>query len=1022
MLGGKFLAQGSYGCVYGNPPLKCGKKRLSDDFVVKTMSEVEANKELAEGSVISKIDPKSEFTIYPMRKCEVTQIDEKNDNCLRDCEIWDVARRARGCKIKKKQPVHGLVMKYGGSDLNFDKFTDFDKPVFKVHTNDLLKPMLNVLNGIYKINKTHAHLDIKGMNMLYNSKSGSNQLYIIDFGLLSPREDLFTGRNEKVVERHNFPEYFAYPTDFGLLNSIRKTIDVFEMIYTEEQLFKHPRGLIPDCKLLNILEAYFRVLDGEKEVVMYSKSKRAVQIKEMYAEMYGDKKALSTIINTIFDSVWSLMYNLRLYEQDKEAEVGSIASIHVIPYFIRKELQAKKNYYDKLFNNLFGITVHSLRKLKIFKPAGKYGRVYHEFREPTDDDIITFTKCVFCYFAEVSFARGKRGIDKAFYKTFATRKDNSKPYPLNTLRSVRTILSKNIEKSRSTVDTYGLSKTLLSVVQAHSLLRQVVPESLVENGVTPFDNGVPYNKKTLDFIKILSLLSHDSLDKRLVLDENVLQVLKYVVDSKEEPVQKKNMTCVFATAMKRYRELKREASANESIITKITRVFKPATKDANAELVEGPTCGVNPSSGRCKLGLPDDGKCELITKNGKNRCKKFDKVKPVVKKAKPDQRMPKLKATTCGVNPKSGRCKLGLPEDGKCELKTDKGKRRCLKLKPQEEYPTLEEWNRRRDTIKQLPELPIGLLNRRKLTYTQAKDLFKGAVNADGHTSLAEAFNDTAKKIVDVHNEIVPEYEGRAMGKVGIAIELKDYRVKTDFKLTDFMSKVVMLMVVEDRPVSVPVPGGMLTLDLRGYKWSLSYGKQWHFDSEKKTLYEGKDYYFPQVNPKFGIDGFWPAEEYITKTKSPRNKLEERYIVKIYGVLAEEYNGKGVLDGGLTYAQVKDLYKKDGKKSFAEAYNQYVRITIAEVSEFYEGTLYEGTLNVNDYVIYENDPVENLVVKMIKLGEIDDHPITVDSPIGYINLDLDDVYDWTVEQGITLRDIKYKPRKRKMKIKRAKKN
>ena len=59
---------------------------------------------------------------------------------------------------------------------------------------------------------------------------------------------------------------------------------------------------------------------------------------------------------------------------------------------------------------------------------------------------------------------------------------------------------------------------------------------------------------------------------------------------------------------------------------------------------------------------------------------------------------------------------------------------------------------------------------------------------------------------------------------------------------------------------------------------------------------------------------------------------------------------------------------------------------------------------------------------MIKLGEIDDHRITVDSPIGYINLDLDDVYDWTVEQGITLRDIKYKPRKRKIKVKRAKKN
>ena len=39
MRGGKFLAEGSYGCVYGNPPLKCGKKRLSNEYVVKTMGK-----------------------------------------------------------------------------------------------------------------------------------------------------------------------------------------------------------------------------------------------------------------------------------------------------------------------------------------------------------------------------------------------------------------------------------------------------------------------------------------------------------------------------------------------------------------------------------------------------------------------------------------------------------------------------------------------------------------------------------------------------------------------------------------------------------------------------------------------------------------------------------------------------------------------------------------------------------------------------------------------------------------------
>ena len=993
MRGGKFLAQGSFGCVYGDPPLKCGKKRLSNNFVVKTMSKKEADDELAEASVIKKIDPKSEFTIYPMRKCEITEIDKKHDNCLRDCEIWDVARKARGCKINKKNPVHGLVMKYGGTDLDNGSIESLYKPIFSVHTNDLLKPMYKVFKGIHKINKTHAHLDIKGLNLLYNTKGGANNIYFIDFGMLSPIDDLFNDNNSKVVERHDFTEYFAYPSDFGILNSFRKAFEALEEIYTDERVFSHPidTRLLPDCKLVNILEALFRTLKGEKVPIIYSTSRKALAVKNLYSKVYGNKKELTFIINNLFDCINNLLIDLLHYNQDKNGDMLFKAT----PYYIKNELESKKKYFENLMNNIFGITIRSLKTLKIFKPLN------NNFTVPSDFNIIKFVKSAMCYYAEVSFARGHKGIDKAFYKTFATRKDNTKPLPLKTIRLVKEKLNVNIERARVSVDTYGLSKALLSVVDTYSILRQANYREAI--GIDIQIDEIPYTKNTIDFIKILGLLSHDSLDKRLILDENVLKILKYLAESKDNTTTKGNQIIfTYATAMKRYKELQRLVDSKDSVITKITttisRVIK-GSKDLNKELLEEKSCGINPKSGRCKLGMPEDGNCKLETKNGKNRCKKFDNVlKEPIKAPKVINKMKKLES--CGVNPKSGRCKIGLPEDGKCELKTTKGKRRCLKLKDQEQFPTLKEWNRRRDTIKQLPNLPIGLLNRRKLTYTQAKDLFKDAVNAMGHTSLAEAFNDTAKKIVDVHNEIVPEYEGRAMGKVGVAIELKDYLVKPDFKLTKFMSKVVMLMIVEDRPVSVPVPGGMLTLDLGGYKWSLSYG-------------DGKDYYFPKVNSKFGIDGFWPDEEYITKTKSPRNKLEQRYIVKIYGTLAEEYLGKGVLEGGLTYAQVKDLYKKDGKKTFAEAYNQYVRTTIAEVSEFYE-----GTLNVSDYIIYEDDPIENLVVKMMKLGEIDDHPITVDSPFGYINLDLDDIYDWTVEQGITLRDIKYKPRKRKVKVKK----
>ena len=95
MKGGKFISAGSYGCVYGNKPLKCGNSRPDNKYVVKAMvSDREANKELAEGKLIKKIDPKSEFTIYPIKKCKISTIDSKEDNCLNDCQITGIRKKA----------------------------------------------------------------------------------------------------------------------------------------------------------------------------------------------------------------------------------------------------------------------------------------------------------------------------------------------------------------------------------------------------------------------------------------------------------------------------------------------------------------------------------------------------------------------------------------------------------------------------------------------------------------------------------------------------------------------------------------------------------------------------------------------------------------------------------------------------------------------------------------------------------------------------------------------------------------
>jgi hypothetical protein len=96
--------------------------------------------------------------------------------------------------------------------------------------------------------------------------------------------------------------------------------------------------------------------------------------------------------------------------------------------------------------------------------------------------------------------------------------------------------------------------------------------------------------------------------------------------------------------------------------------------------VKDTSCGVNPSSGRCKKGESKDK--DLCTTNLKtNRCIK-DKYSEanMYSKLKLDGGAKKVKDTSCGVNPSSGRCKKGESKD-KDLCATNPKTNRCIKDK-----------------------------------------------------------------------------------------------------------------------------------------------------------------------------------------------------------------------------------------------------------------------------------------------------------------------------------------------------
>jgi len=209
--GGKFIAKGSYGCVY-NPPLPCkGKARKSNEYVSKIMEPKDAKDEMKEGRLIKKIDPTSKFTLFGLERCEIDKITQSEEKCLSGCQYsYFVKKPKRGsdtCEYKnKRDKLEMLIMKNGGYDLTYKR----SRGLYKIKPEYLLIPMYNLLAGCTKIwDNGFIHQDIKYLNIVYNEQF--NKFYYIDFGLMDKANNTFKNSN-----RHTF-DYFVYTPDWKYL-------------------------------------------------------------------------------------------------------------------------------------------------------------------------------------------------------------------------------------------------------------------------------------------------------------------------------------------------------------------------------------------------------------------------------------------------------------------------------------------------------------------------------------------------------------------------------------------------------------------------------------------------------------------------------------------------------------------------------------------------------------------------------------------------------------------------------------
>jgi len=170
------IGEGTYGCIH-KPSLRCkGNKKLNyTNKVSKILKKEDANAELKEYKIISKIDKETQYYLGVPTKCNIKNT-QKNKNDLDKCEN----NKLKSAFVHDINSLSLLVMKDGG--INLKEFAKKNRYNGKNHDLELFWiEMQRLFHGFAILQKHNiVHYDMKPQNALYDEKI--HRVNLIDFG------------------------------------------------------------------------------------------------------------------------------------------------------------------------------------------------------------------------------------------------------------------------------------------------------------------------------------------------------------------------------------------------------------------------------------------------------------------------------------------------------------------------------------------------------------------------------------------------------------------------------------------------------------------------------------------------------------------------------------------------------------------------------------------------------------------------------------------------------------------------